>query len=287
MPAVEQTSEQNLETIRILGRLLDDMERVRIMNSNRIGALERSFGEALPHLLEISKPINEAEHLAELELIRAWRRNPLSEWTKEIRGVGEKSIARLIAEIGDPAFGTIGHWEVTNKNGATTEGEETQTSDAPAEEEENADDKAPKDRRWVIDEAFERTVSQLWAYCGVGDPARNRIPKGAVQADLLKRGKPRAKKQLYLIATSMLKSGVRKDEEGVSYPISPFGELYLEARKKYSERIHSEDCPPCHAGSGDPWKPGHQHMASLRLMEKEFLKELWRQARTLHGLESE
>lgn len=271
---------QNLETIRMLGRLLDDMERVRIMNSNRIGALERLFGDSLPHLEEVSKPLSDAEHLAELELIRTWRKHPLSVWTKDIRGVGEKSIARLIAEIGDPAIGTTGHWEVSS-NGAT-EDSEIPTSDAP-----DPEDNAPKDRRWIIDGEFERSVSQLWAYCGVGDPARSRIPKGAVQADLLKRGKPRAKKQLYLIATSMLKSGVRKDEDGVSYAISPFGQLYLDSRAKYADRIHADECPPCHAKAGDPWKPGHQHMAALRYMEKEFLKELWRQARTLHGLESE
>jgi hypothetical protein len=263
-------TDRSLETIRTLGRLLDDIERVRIMNSNRIGALERAHGESLPHLLEIKNPLDQAEHLAELELVRAWRKHPLAPWAKGIRGVGEKSIARLIAEIGDPAIGTLGHWETSvSTNGATADAESN-------------DDDAPKNREWIIDEEFERTVSQLWAYCGVGDPARNRIPKGAVQSDLLKRGKPRAKKQLYLIGTSLLKSGIRGGEA-----ISDWGQFYMDARVKYSERIHDAACPPCHAAAGDPWKPGHQHMAALRLMEKHFLKELWKQARTLRGLESE
>lgn len=283
-------SAQSLETIRTLGRLLDDLERVRIMNSNRIGALERQFGEAIPHLVEISDPLQQAEHLAELELVRTWRKHPLAPWAKAVRGLGEKSVARLIAEIGDPAIGTTGHWEVS-KNGATQEGE-SDTSDAPeitampeAEDQTVDAEDAQKDRRWVIDEAFERTVSQLWAYAGVGDPARNRIPKGATQSELMRRGKPRAKKQLYLIGTGMLKAGVRRNEEGESYAISPWGQLYLDAREKYSTRIHTDACPPCHAQAGDAWRPGHQHMAALRIVEKEFLKELWKEARRLKGLE--
>lgn len=263
-------NDRSLETIRTLGRLLDDIERVRIMNSNRIGALERAHGEALPHLLEIKNPLDQAEHLAELELVRAWRKHPLAPWAKGVRGVGEKSIARLIAEIGDPAIGAKGHWETSTEGTSSTS--DDHSDDAPDDEKKN--------REWIIDEEFERTVSQLWAYCGVGDPARSRIPKGAVQSDLLKRGKPRAKKQLYLIGTSLLKSGIKAGE-----PISDWGKFYMDARVKYADRVHEAPCPPCHAGAGDPWKPGHQHMAALRLMEKEFLKDLWKEARRLRGLE--
>lgn len=284
MPKEVQTTNENqsrddrsLETIRTLGRLLDDLERVRIMNSNRIGALERTHGESLPHLVEIANPLNQAEHLAELELVRAWRKHPIAPWAKAVRGLGEKSIARLIAEIGDPAIGTTGHW-VTSKAEGNGDGEALDEGAIDGTDDQSGN--APKSREWVIDGNFERTVSQLWAYCGVGDPARSRIPKGAVQSDLLKRGKPRAKKQLYLIATSMLKTGIRGGE-----PVSVWGEFYANARKKYSDRIHPDACAPCHAKAGEPWKPGHQHMAALRLMEKELLKELWKESRRLKGLE--
>jgi len=272
---IEYQPDRSLETIRTLGRLLDDLERVRIMNSNRIGALERSFGESLPHLTEIQSPLTQAEHLAELELVRTWRRHALAPWAKAIHGLGEKSIARLIAEIGDPSIGSTGHWEVS------TDGTSSMTNNQRANvpEDEEASDitdaqarDAPKNRIWIIDSYYNRTVSQLWAYSGVGDPARSRIPRDAVQAEILSRGRPRAKKQLYLIATSMLKTGNR--------------EIYDAAREHYAERIHSEACPPCHAHVGDPWKPGHQHMAALRKVEKEFLKDLWRQARRLRELEA-
>lgn len=92
-----------LALIRALGRILDDLERERIMTTNRIGALEREHGEALPHLHYVVAPLLEAEHRAVLELKRAWRKHPLAPWAKSVPGCGEKIIARLIAEIGDPA----------------------------------------------------------------------------------------------------------------------------------------------------------------------------------------
>jgi len=283
----DYTPDRSLETIRTLGRLLDDLERVRIMNGNRIGALERSFGESLPHLVGIHEPIAQAEHLAELELVRTWRRHPLAPWAKEVRGLGEKSAARLIAEIGDPSVGSTGHWE-TSKNGAMPEAD-THSDDAlPDEDLEAIIDpdtdgaNASKSRAWIIDDFYNRSVAQLWSYCGVGDPARSRIPQGAVQAELLARGKPRAKKQLYLIATGLLKSGIRSKE-----PVTDWGEMYVRMREKYADRIHSAACAPCHAKAGDAWKPGHQHMAALRKMEKELLKAMWREARRLRGLDYE
>lgn len=230
-------------TIRALGRILDDLQRERIAIGNRIGAAERAVGEALPRLTVLSDGMKQLEHGAELELGRAFRKHPLAPFVKSIRGAGEINAARLLAEIGDPAYGSDGHWE---ENGH---------------------------REWVVDETWERSVAQLWAYCGVGDPKRSKIPPNATQADIFKRGKPLAKKQLYLIATSMLKAGNR--------------EIYDNRRGETEGREHEEPCPPCHAKPGDPWKPGHGHMDALRIVEKEFLRELWGEARRIHGLDGE
>ena len=264
-----------LETIRTLGRLLDDLEADRIRQTNRIGALERSRGEAMPHLYAVIEPIERAEHLAERELVRVWRRHPLAPWAKSVRGVGEKSIARLIAEIGEPSLGSDGHWE-THENGAAKVDAESTFATPPDNEDgataiANPSINTPRSRTWIIDEYWERSVSQLWQYCGVGDPARSKIAKGATQAELMKRGKPRAKKQLYLIATSMLKAGNR--------------EVYDAGRERYADRVHVDACAPCHAKKDDPWKPGHQHMAALRLVEKTLLRDLWLEAQRLRGVE--
>lgn len=98
----KETPPAYMDTIRTLGGLLDDLEAARIANGNRIAALERDHGESLPHLDVIQKQMRVAEHLAELELKRVWRKHPLAPWSKAFHGVGEKSIARLVAIIGDP-----------------------------------------------------------------------------------------------------------------------------------------------------------------------------------------
>lgn len=95
--------ESELATIAMLGHLLDDIEKVRIANGNRIGAAERETGDAIPHLVLIQEQVERLEHIAELELKRAWRRHPLAAWAKPIMGAGEVLMARLVACIGDPA----------------------------------------------------------------------------------------------------------------------------------------------------------------------------------------
>lgn len=212
-------AQADLETIKTLGELLDDLERVRIANGNRIGALERTYGEALPHLEVIQQQVKAAEHLAELELVRAWRRHPLAPWAKAQRGVGEKSIARLIAIIGDPG-------ERPN-------------------------------------------VAKLWAYCGHGDPHRKRH-RGMTQEEALRLGNPSAKKQTWLIATSLLKAGNR--------------EQYDRARERYKDRLHVTACVRCGpsgkpAPPGSEWSDGHKHAAALRYLGKCFLRDLWVAAR--------
>jgi len=90
-----------LFTIRQLGRTLDDIERLRIMNGNRVGAGQRE-GIELPWMDTISAQLDALEHNVELELKRAWRKHPLAAWAKAIPGAGEVLMGRLIAEIGAP-----------------------------------------------------------------------------------------------------------------------------------------------------------------------------------------
>lgn len=89
--------------LRLVGRILDDCEQMRIQTTNRIGAAERAIGEPLPHLYYILDPIAEAEKRAVAELKLAWRKHPLRPWQQSYLGLGEKSAARLLAIIGDPA----------------------------------------------------------------------------------------------------------------------------------------------------------------------------------------
>lgn len=207
-----------LATIRTLGGILDDLERVRIMSTNRVAAQERDYGSAVPHLDVILAPIKAAEHEAELELIRSWRKHPLAPWAKDIKGVGEKSIARLISHIGDPG-------ERPN-------------------------------------------VAKLWAYCGLGDPARKRH-KGMTQEEAFRLGNPSAKKQCWLIGEAFVK--VRS---------GPYREVYDLSREQYADRVHATLCVRCGpagkpAVPGSPWSLKHQHEAAKRKAVKAFLRDLW------------
>jgi hypothetical protein len=233
-------------SIRTLGRLLDDLQEVRIRTGNRIGALERQGFERLPHLAALGDGLDRVEHQARLELCRLWRKHPLAEWAKGQLGVGEISIARLIAEIGHPRYAAEGHFEGENS-----------------------------ERAFVVDSYRERTVSQLWAYCGHGDPAyAGSIPAGATQAELFKRGNPRAKCQVHLIAEAMLKAGNR--------------DAYDADRLKHGVAVHAKPCKRCGpsghpAEIGSPWSLAHQHASGLRVLGKQFLLDLWLAAEDLEA----
>jgi hypothetical protein len=100
------------------------------------------------------------------------------------------------------------------------------------------------------------TVSALWRYAGyaVIDGEREKPTRGEklhYNAEL--------KKNLYLIATSFMRSG------------SPYREIY-DTAKEYYLVIHPE------------WTKGHAHNASTRKMIKLFLSHLWEHWRTLEGL---
>jgi hypothetical protein len=217
------TADQLLFSIRTLGELLDDLEQIRIANGNRVGAMEREFGDAFG-LDAIQAHLTATEHQAELELVRLWRKHPLAPWAKTYRGLGEKSVARLIACIGDPA-------------------------DRP-------------------------NVAKLWAYCGHGDPARSKKRKGMSQAELFKQGNPRAKRQVWLIAKSLLQADNR--------------DVYDAARLRYQDAVHEAACPQCGpqgnpALPGSPLSKGHQHARAMRATGKAFLIDLWVASRELHA----
>lgn len=153
----EKKGPEVLDTVQILGALLDDLEGVRIQNNNRVDALVREKGGSLPHLDLISEEMKRIEHEAELELKRAWRKHPLAPWAKTIPGCGEKLIARLIAEIGDPAerpnvsklWAYCGHGNPERKRAKGMSQEELFKLGNPA----------AKKRTWLLAAQFRRTPS--------------------------------------------------------------------------------------------------------------------------------
>jgi len=121
-----------------------------------------------------------------------------------------------------------------------------------------------EDGSW--DPARPRTVAELWAYCGL-KPGQKR--KRGEKANWSAAAKMRA----WNIAGSMLKAGNR--------------ELYDKRKAATEGRAHSGECVRCGpsgkpAQPGTPWSDGHRHADALRIVSKEVLKDLWREARRIH-----
>lgn len=151
-----------------------------------------------------------------------------------------------------------------------------------------------------------RTVSELWAYCGLhvlpashpsddsqrsaaggysisaGGDSGQRL--GATQPFLAGVAARRqkgtkanwstlAKTRAYLISESMLRSGNR--------------EVYDKRKAATEGRLHASPCVRCGpkgkpALPGSAWSDGHRHADALRIQSKELLKGLWREAKRIH-----
>lgn len=270
--------------------LLDDLEKTRIANTNRLGALEREGLADTPEfhaLADVAAGILALEKTATLNLQRIVRKHPLGWWIRQTVGVGEKQGGRLLAAIGDPYIR------------AETVDRETGEVLAPEEP---------------------RTVSQLWAYCGYhvirtghgihdsqsgfAGAEQNLAPgpdlpgthitgaggeqnthlgheglgshpppaevdgsdPGQAAGVAAKRRKGQranwsntAKMRARLIAESCIKQRH-----------SPYRDVY-DQRRKHTTITHPE------------WTDGHSHNDALRIVAKRVLKDLWLVARDMHN----
>lgn len=154
-----------------------------------------------------------------------------------------------------------------------------------------------------------RTVSELWAYCGLhtlpagqgirddhssstsrdqtavpppdhsGFDAQPRSIRGAARRTKGQRANwsTVAKTRAYLIAESCVKQ-----------TRSPYRQVYDKRRSVTAGRVHDRPCPQCN-GAGHkeleatPWRPGHQHADAMRIVSKAVLRDLWRAARGWHA----
>lgn len=274
-------ADSNAPLLALLADVLDDLERTRIANENRLRQLtrnevdadgeERGFGLTLDQpqvaaLADVVAALGKMEHQSTLNLQRAVRKHPLGPWVKATVGVGEKQGARLLAAIGDPYWNTL--------------------HDRP------------------------RLVSELWAYCGLhvllaaqsssgtqgtyggggkqGDPGQSvsdTHSRAAGVAPTRARGQRAnwstvAKTRAYLIAESCIKQAR-----------SPYRAVYDDGRTKYADAVHAAPCRRCGpsgkpADTGTPLSAGHQHARAMRLVMKELLRDLWSESKRLHADEA-
>ncbi|GGF38803.1 hypothetical protein GCM10007298_38130 [Williamsia phyllosphaerae] len=280
--------------IGVLADVLDDLEKVRIANANRVRVLTkteadddgemRGFGLTADHpevkkLIMTVEAMGAAEHDAILNLQRALRKHPFNAFQKRYRGLGEKQFARLIATIGDP------YWNDLHER--------------------------------------PRTVSELWAYTGfhvvkssgshyalgahksnaagststpaATDPVNRQRSSAAGVAPKRQRGQQSnwsedARKRAWVIAASLIKGGrMVDDKRGPQDPIADhYRVVYDEAKRKYAGSLHPAVCVRCGpagkpAQVGSPRSDAHVHAMALRLVSKTLLKDLWLEARDLYA----
>lgn len=244
-------------TLCMCADVVDDLERVKIANQNRLRTLtmdgEHGHGLSIDHpdikrLAALVKALEDAEHQATLNLARVMRHHPLGVFVKAGKGVGEKQAARLLASIGDP------YWNDLHNR--------------------------------------PRRLRELYAFCGmsvVGTSAQSvtgsHAHSGAGVAPTKVRGErvswsPDARMRLWLIASKCVMVG-----HG-----GPYRAKYDEGREKYADAIHSQECKRCGpkgkpALAGSPLSAAHQHARAIRLVAKLILSDLWSAAKTIHDSE--
>lgn len=244
--------------LRIWAESYADAQQTRIALVNRMerGGVDSDLLTGHQQLLEAS------ENAFRLAMVRSYRRivrqsmPAVEEWQKNSFGIGEHLLARLLGHLGHPRLAEPYQWM----------------------------DEAPAGHRCIPDrcgvrhlvalEPFERSVRQLWAYCGHGAPVRRR--KGMSQEDALSLGAPRCKMLVHLLAEATIKcqpqpispSSANGAPVGVdlSHDKYHYRRVY-DTRKAATEGRVDKD--------GKLWTDGHRHADALRIVGKNILRDLW------------
>jgi hypothetical protein len=225
------------DLLRFWAEMYHDAQKVRIGMGNRAGRTDLNPDLYAP-AIEAAKA---TEHACKLELVRCYRKTVPAEvraWQKEQPGIGEHLLARLLGHLGDPLIATPYRWMETAPDGH------------------ECDPNRCGKRHLVEFEHYERTVSELWSYCGHGDAARKKT-KGMTQDDAMSLGSPGCKMLVHLLAEACMK----QKGKGARYR-----DVYEKRRAITVDRVDA---------AGKPWTAAHQHNDALRIVGKELLRDLW------------
>lgn len=242
---------------------LDDIEALRKATANRVGAMTRSTADKdgevrglglmalgldtdVDKAVEMLESIKQVEHQQILQLQRLMRKHPLGPFVKSRKGLGEKTIARLIAAVGDP------YW--ADRTTKTSDGKIISVDSGP------------------------RTLREFLSYAGYGigtDGAARRVKKGMTQTDLFKLGNPKAKMRAYVVAEPIIKGkGPYRDVYDVARM------KYADA----IHTVDCVRCGPSGkpAEAGTLLSNGHQHARAIRAVSKAVLTDLYFAAKEWH-----
>lgn len=310
-PAAIEPSTPNLESLLdpalcLAADILDDIERVRIANENRLRQLtrsgedadgeERGFGLTEDHpdvarLAAMVETLRKVEHDATLNLQRKVRKHPLGVWAKGQRGVGEKQIARLLAAIGDPYINSAkgeprtvsalwaysglhvlpgGHLAVVAHARSAAGGQHRDTDQVPSDAPESVVGVAAKRRKGEC--ANWSTKAKMRAYLIAESCIKQLSPDcrdGHRASDIHDSG------AVPVQAGGQGQGQDKGDTQQTSAcPCSPYRVVY-DNRRAHTAATHPE------------WTDGHSHNDALRVASKEILKDLWRAARDWHHQEEQ
>jgi hypothetical protein len=250
-----------------MAELLNDLEDLRKANVNRLEVMtrvgldkdEKNRGWGLPEddpvviqVRTIVEALAKVEDTAKRNLEKILKASSLGPWVVAQHGLGLKTIARLLASVGDP------YWNDLHER--------------------------------------PRTVSELWAYTGYR-PGLRRVRGEKVNWS------PAAKMRMHNVIEPIKKMisapchSVKGEKNEYLYAVhvegectcSPYRVLWDEARAKYRDSVHPEDCVRC-GPAGKPALAGsirsaaHQQAMADRIVKKAILKDLWREAKRLHEL---
>lgn len=270
--------------LRIWAESFNDAQQHRIATVNRMerGGVDADLLAGHREMLDAS------EHAFKLAMVRSYRRlvrthmPAVEEWQKASFGIGEHLLARLLGHLGHPVVATPYTW----------------TDDAP-EGHECIEERCGK-RHLVALQPFERTVGQLWQYCGHGSPSKRK--KGMSQEEAFGLGNPSCKFLVHLLAEATIKcqpqskpstepdglsagatdsppaseSDANKDTAGSPQPDPPSYTIGKPVGGKFKYRSIYDTRK---ASTADrEWTDGHRHADALRIIGKEILRDLWTHA---------
>lgn len=306
-------------TLGLAAEVVDDLERVRIANENRLRQLTRteedSDGIVRGFELDIRHPdIMRLQHLidslsdsydeAVKNLEKTMRAHSLGSWIKKTVGVGEKQGARLLAAIGDPYWNDLHNrprtvselwaycgYHVLSAGQAPNETHEVLVSGATLPVNQKSYDphgsvvdgtNLPAGQVLLDTHGTYASGSSLYAgNQGTVDSQNSPAPGVAAkrQKGVRVNWSATAKMRAFLIAESCVKAKT-----------SPYRKVYDDTRVKYAEATHQVPCVRCGprgkpALVGSPLSLGHQHARALRAISKTVLKDLWIESKRLHELQ--
>lgn len=254
----------------ILAERVNDLEEFRKANANQLGALtqvgadkdgkERGYGlpDNHPAVIEstlIVDEIKKIEDRAIKNLQRKLKSSPLGPWVLSQKGIGEKTVARLLAATGDP------YWNDLHGRPRTVSELWAYCGYKPGQ------------RKQKGEKANWSAAAKMRAFNCI-DPVKKTLRAPCVKLE----------------DDDGKHVGAVHVED---CQCSPYRVIYDEAKAKYVGSVHSAECARCTgkgqppAEVGSPRKPAHIDQMAVRYATKALLKNLWLEAKRLHDANGE